>query len=212
MRIMILGAAGEIGRMVTANLLEQTDFDLTLYGHNVTSRLASISDSRVKLVDGTFEDTATIQANLSDVDAVYLNFVAEDPIIKSLLKIMEEAGVKRFILASVPDLYEEVTGNFQKWYRAGMGKIWQSKLRTAADLVEASDLDYVILRITWLYNQAGNTAVHVTRKGEPFTEAQVTRQAVSQFVTDLLTGKADYHRESLGVGEPGTDYAKPSFY
>ena len=26
MRIMILGAAGEIGRMVTANLLEQTDF------------------------------------------------------------------------------------------------------------------------------------------------------------------------------------------
>ena len=89
MRIMILGAAGEIGRMVTANLLEQTDFDLTLYGRNVTSRLASISDSRVKLVDGTFEDTATIKANLTDVDAVYLNFVAEDPVIKPLLKIME---------------------------------------------------------------------------------------------------------------------------
>lgn len=126
--------------------------------------------------------------------------------------MLKEAGVKRFIAANIPDLYQEVTGKFQKWYRANTGLIWQTNLRTAADLIEASDLDYIILRITWLYDQANNTAVHVTRKGEPFTEAQVTRQAVAQFVTDLLTGKADYHRESLGLGEPGTAYTKPSFY
>lgn len=212
MRVMILGAAGQIGRMVTADLLAQTDFDLTLYGRNVRSRLADTASSRVKLVDGTFEDVATIKANLADVEAVYLSFVAGDDIIAPLLKVLKEAGVKRFIAANIPDLYQEVTGKFQKWYRANTGLIWQTNLRTAADLIEASDLDYIILRITWLYDQANNTAVHVTRKGEPFTEAQVTRQAVAQFVTDLLTGKADYHRESLGLGEPGTAYTKPSFY
>lgn len=54
--------------------------------------------------------------------------------------------------------------------------------------MENSDLDYIILRITWLYNQEGNTTIHVTKKGEPFTESQIIRQAVAQFVTDLLTG------------------------
>lgn len=212
MRVMILGAAGQIGKMVTADLLEQTDFDLILYGRNVTKRLASNAGLRVKLVDGTFEDVATIKANLVGVDAVYISFVADDTIIRPLIKVLDETGIKRFIAANIPDLYQEVTGKFQKWYRANTGIIWTSPLRKAADLIEASDLDYVILRITWLYNQDGNTNVHLSKKGEPFTEAQVTRQAVSQVVTDLLTGKADYHRESLGLGEPGTDFAKPSFY
>lgn len=174
MRVMILGAAGQIGRLVTADLLAQTDFDLVLYGRNVTTRLATTAGPRVTLVDGTFEDTATIKANLKDVDAVYyLSFVAGPDLVGPLVEVLEETGVQRFIAAS--------------------------------------SLDYIILRITWLYNQTGNTKVHITRKGEPFIEAQVTREAVAQVVTDLLTGVVDYHRESLGLGEPGTDFTKPSF-
>ncbi|AVK61692.1 oxidoreductase [Lactobacillus sp. CBA3605] len=212
MKVMILGAAGQIGRMVTQNLLKQTDDDLVLYGRNVTSRLSNLKSSRVTLVDGTFQEVATIKANLTDVDAVYLSFVANDDVIGPLVKTLAAAGIKRFIAANIPDLYQEVSGNFQSWYREHTGIIWQTPYKKAADIIESSQLDYIILRITWLYNQEGNTAVHVTKKGEPFTEAQVTRQAVAQFVTDLLTGQADYHRESLGLGEPGTDFEKPSFY
>lgn len=212
MRVMILGAAGQIGRMVTDDLLTQTDFDLVLYGRNVSSRLADKASARVALVDGTFEDTDKIRKNLSGIDAVYLSFVAGDNIVKPLVQALTQAGIKRLIAANIPDLYQEVTGKFQKWYRANTGIVWNTPYKKAADIIEASDLDYIILRITWLYNQDGNTAVHITKKGEPFVEAQVTRQAVAQTVTDLLTGKADYHRESLGLGEPGADYAKPSFY
>ena len=96
-----------------------------------------------------------------------------------------------------------MTGRFQKWYRAGMGKIWQSKLRTAADLVEASDLDYVILRITWLYNQAGNTAVHVTRKGEPFTEAQVTTTSGIPICDGFTDGQSRLSSREFGLGRTG---------
>lgn len=212
MRVMILGAAGQIGRLVTADLLAQTDFDLVLYGRNVTTRLATTAGPRVTLVDGTFEDTATIKANLKDVDAVYyLSFVAGPDLVGPLVEVLEETGVQRFIAANVPDLYQEVTGKFQKWYRENTGIIWTSPYREADDIIAASSLDYIILRITWLYNQTGNTKVHITRKGEPFIEAQVTREAVAQVVTDLLTGVVDYHRESLGLGEPGTDFTKPSF-
>ncbi|WP_434432446.1 NAD(P)H-binding protein [Lactiplantibacillus paraplantarum] len=90
--------------------------------------------------------------------------------------------------------------------------VWQSDRKQAADVIAASDLDYVLLRITWLYNQTDNTAVTVTKKGEPFTSSQVTRQAVAQFAVNLLAGKGDDHRETLGLGEPKTEFSKPSFY
>lgn len=212
MKVMILGAAGQIGKILTDDLLNQTDFDLVLYGRNVSSRLSDKVSDRVSLVDGEFEEFDKITDHLVDVDAVYLSFVAKDDLIKPLVKILEESGVKRFIAASVPDLYQEITGKFQEWYRANTGIMWTSPYRKAADIIEASNLDYVILRITWLYNEDGNTRVHITQKGEPFVEAQITRQAVSQFITDLLTNHADYHRASLGLGEPGTEYTKPSFY
>lgn len=209
---MILGAAGKIGKMVTDDLLTQTDFDLVLYGRNVSSRLSAKASDRVSLVDGDFKELDKIKKHLVDVDAVYLSFVAEDDFIKSLVELLEESDVTRFIAASVPDLYQEVTGKFQKWYRANTGIMWTAPPRKAADIIEASKLDYVILRITWLYNEEGNTDLHITEKGEPFVEAQVTRQAVSQFITDLLTGKADYHQASLGLGEPDTEFEKPSFF
>lgn len=212
MKILILGAAGQIARMVTDNILEHTNFDLILYGRNVSQRLADKKNDRVMLVDGTFEDTDKIAANLASVDAVYINFVAKDDLIKPIVETLEASNTKRFIMASIPDVYEEVAGKFQKWYRENTGIIWTSPIRKAVDMVEDSSLDYVILRITWLYDDDNNKRLHVTEKGEPFVEAQVTRQAVAQFVTDLLTGKADYHRASLGLGEPGTAWEKPSFY
>lgn len=212
MKVMILGAAGQIGKMVTNDLLTQTDFDLVLYGRNVSKHLSFEDNSRVELVNGTFEELDKIRENLVDVDAVYLSYVGGDSLVKPLIKVFEDAKIKRFIAASVPDIYEEIEGKFQQWYRANTGIMWNSEYRKAADAIENSSLDYIILRITWLYNEPGNTNVHLTKKGEPFTEAQVTREAVSQVVTDLLTGKLDYHRESLGVGEPDTEWAKPSFY
>lgn len=212
MKVMILGAAGQIGKMVTNDLLTQTDFDLVLYGRNVSSRLSDKKSNRVSLVDGDFEEFDKIKEHLVDVDAVYLNFVAGDDLMKPLVKVLEESGIERFIAASVPDLYQEIEGKFQEWYRANTGIMWEAPPRKAADIIEASNLDYVILRITWLYDEEGNTRLHITEKGEPFVEAQVTRQAVSQFITDVLTNQADYHRANLGLGEPGTEFTKPSFF
>lgn len=211
MKVLILGAAGQIGQMVTGDLLAQTDDNLVLFGHNVSQRLAELDSARVTFVDGDFLEFDKVRQAAEGVDAVYLSFVAKPAIITGVIDALDKAGVKRFIVANVPDLYQEVSGPFQTWYRQNTGLTWQTDLKKSADLVENSDLDYVILRITWLYNQVNNTKIHVSEKGEPLTEAQVTRQAVAQFVVDLLTGKADYHQANLGLGEPDTQFIKPSF-
>lgn len=137
---------------------------------------------------------------------------ATPDIAKVLVKVLDETGVKRLIMMSVPDIYQEVAGPFQTWYRQNTGLTWQTPLVESAKTLEDSDLDYVILRTTWLYNDPSKTEVDVTKKGEPFKDAQITREAVAKFAADLLTGKQDYHRESLGIGEPNTEWEKPSFY
>jgi len=63
------------------------------------------------------------------------------------------------------------------------------------------------------YNQDGNFDYEVTQKDDPFKGAQVTRQAVAQLIVDIVKDTSDtFKNTSIGVGEPNTDFDKPSFY
>lgn len=212
MKYSILAATGQIGQMTTQYLLDNTDADLVLFGHNADQRLSKFASDRVTFVNGDLTSQADLQKAVAGSDGVFVAFVATPDIVKALVAAMDAENVKRLVVMSVPDIYQEVTAPFQKWYRANTGETWKTPLVKAADLVEASDLDYVILRTTWLYNDANNTKIEVSEKGQPFNLAQITREAVAKFAGDLLTNEADYHHANLGIGEPRTAWTKPSFY
>lgn len=208
----ILAATGQIGQLSADYLLKNTNANLVLFGHNASQRLQKFAGERVEFVDGDLKNEADLEKAVEGSDGVFVAFVATPDITENLVKAMDNKGVKRAIVMSVPDLYKEVSGPFQSWYRANTGLIWQTPLVQAAANLENSDLDYVILRTTWLYNDPSKLEVEVTKKGEPYTNAQISREAVAKFAGDLLTGKADYHCENLGIGEPNTAWEKPSFY
>ncbi|PAU69843.1 oxidoreductase [Bifidobacterium italicum] len=207
----ILAATGRIGRMTAQYLLEHGDADLVLFGHDVAERLSAFDGPRVRFVDGDLKDSSAVKDAVRGSDGVFLAYVATPDIMLPLIKDLDETGVKRFIAMSVPDVYQEVAGPFQAWYREHTGLVWKTNYVDAVNAIENSDLDYVILRTTWLYDNPAKTDVDVTRKGEPFKDAQITREAVAKFAAELLTGEQDYHRESLGIGEPGTEWAAPTF-
>ncbi|GEO69256.1 NAD(P)H-binding protein [Levilactobacillus acidifarinae] len=213
-KYVILAATGRIGQLTVQKLLDHSDADLVLYGRNATNRLSQFAGKRVSFVDGDLTDTTAtaLKQALTGATAVFLAYVATPGIVKPLIKTLDDSGVKRFVAMSVPDVYQEVAGPFQAWYREHTGLVWQTNYVDTVEAIENSDLDYVILRTTWLYDDATKTTVDVTKKGEPFKDAQITREAVATFAGDLLTGKQDYHRESLGIGEPDTAWTKPSFY
>lgn len=212
MKYSILAATGQIGQMTTQYLLDNTDADLVLFGHNADKRLSKFAGDRVEFVDGDLTNEDDVKKAVEGTDGVFVAFVATPDIVKVLIKVLDETDVKRLIMMSVPDIYQEVAGPFQTWYRQNTGLTWKTPLVESAKLLEDSDLDYVILRTTWLYNDPSKLEVDVTKKGEPFKDAQISREAVAKFAADLLTGKEDYHRESLGIGEPNTAWEKPSFY
>ncbi|WP_170318305.1 NAD(P)H-binding protein [Paenibacillus thalictri] len=214
MKILILGAVGQIARMLTNELLHKTDHSIVLFARNGRKRLNIVDDRRVLIVDGDFKDKDKLVHAMEDVDLVYINDMGNENSTKTIIDAMKDAGVKRVIAASVLGIYDEVPGAFGEWNKRMIGETPRMRSQVeSARMLENSDLNYTLLRLTWLYNQAGNTKYMITQKDEPFKGAQVTRQAVTQCVMDIIGEQSDkYHRVSLGISEPDTDWAKPSFY
>lgn len=213
MKILILGAAGEIGRMLTEDLVEQTDYELVLYARNASERLTTKDSSRETLVDGDFNDFDKLLTAMKDVDVVYVNDMNGVENTATVVKAMKQMGIKRVIVASILGIYDEVPGDFGQWNYRMVGSNGMQRHQQSAALVETPDLDYTILRLTWLYNQDGNKNHLLTFKGESFQGAQITRQAVAQLIVDIIEDKSDkFVKASVGVGEPETNWDKPSFY
>lgn len=210
--IAIIGAAGQISRMLINRLMEETDMTMTLAGRNVTKRIG-IQNDRIRYVDGDFSNIANVRNAIEGADVVYVN-EASPALLEPTITAMKEKGIRRLIVAGVLGVYNEVVGEFGRWNAAMIGDYSPNNNRViGARLVDESGLDYTYLRMTWLYNQAGNTAYRLIPQGESYQGAQVTRQAVVEYVMTLLADNARDLGVSVGIVEPGSEQLpKPSFY
>ena len=212
MRLAIIGAAGQIPGFLIPRILEETDFKLTLAGRKVSQRLP-YQDDRIRYVYGDMSRLDNVRQALEDADVVFVN--EESPaLLEPTIAVMKEKGIRRLIVAGVLGVYDEVVGDFGRWNKAMIGAYSPTNNRViGAKLVDESGLDYTYLRMTWLYNQEGNRAYKLIPQGEPYKGAQVTRQAVAQYVMDLLQDTSRDLGVSVGIVEPGSEaLAKPVFY
>lgn len=212
MKILILGAAGEISKILTDRLLKNKNNELVLFARNANRRLSFTNNSNVEVIDGDFSETEKLTKIMNiGIDIVYINAMDNLINVKSVITAMKNSGVSKLICASVLGIYDEVKGAFGEWNKRMVGDA--TRYKQVAEAVEESGLNYTIMRLTWLYNQTGNTDYVLTQKGENFYGAQVTRQAVAKLIEDIIEDKTgEFDGASIGVGEPNTDFAKPSFY
>lgn len=75
--------------------------------------------------------------------------------------------------------------------------------RKAADVIEASNLDYTILRPTWFSN-VDEVDYEITRKGEKEKGSVISRKSLATLVSKIIESPNEYVRENLGVNKPGS--------
>ncbi|WP_026389599.1 NAD(P)H-binding protein [[Acholeplasma] multilocale] len=213
MKILILGAAGQISKVLTKRLVKNSENEIVLYARNANKRLSN-HENNITIIDGDFNETEKLHNIIKDdVDVIYINEMRSYSNINSIIEASKNTQVKKMIGANVLGIYDEVPGEFGKWNKSMLGDYNpESSYLKTAELLENSGIDYTVLRITWLYNQEGNEDYVLTQKGEPFYGAQVTRQAVAKLIEDIIENKERFKNTNIGVGEPDTDFAKPSFY
>ena len=214
--ITILGAAGQIAQKLTATLLTYTDMHLTLYGRQLSTRLHPeiLEHERVTVIEGSFQNPAKLEEAVTNAEIVFVGAMESGSDMAAIVKALSRKNVRRVIGLSMAGLSVEFPAALEKWTFDSLPISYVQGERQARNVLRESNLNYTILRLTWLYNDPENTNYELIPEGVQFNDAQVTREAVVKAIFDILhvDDETPFHRASIGIGEPGTHYDKPSFH
>lgn len=189
-KILILGANGQLARHTAPIFLKRAGVSLTLYLRRA-KRLANTDPSRVRIVEGDVLDAVKLRAAMAGQDVVYANLAGDMAAqARAIVAAMRETGVQRLIFISSMGIYGEVPGEA---YRGIL-----DPYRDAAAIVEASDLNYTVLRPGWFTHEP-EVNYRITRKGQAFVGHDVSLDSLSDLIVKLALDAKLHSRESIGV-------------
>lgn len=206
--ILVLGATGQIAKWAVEMLGNQEDIQQTLFVRD-TKKLATIPNN-AKVVQGDVLNLEQITQVVKGQDIVYANLAGElEAQTQNIIAAMKKAGVKRIIFINSLGIYDEVKGKFGEWNTKEIGA-YLGPYRKAADLLEASDLDYTILRAAWLMDE-DEVDYETTERNENFKGTVISRKSVAALVVKIIQEPNFASRKNLGVNKPNSDADKPYF-
>ena len=189
--IIILGASGNIAKEVIEILVNNDDINLSLFLRD-KSRLRNYDVSKCRVIEGDVLNFDLLKEAISGQDIVYANLAGDlENMAKSIVKAMEETGVKKLIFICSIGIYDVPLRPVLLPYRK------------AADIIEASKLEYTILRPTW-FTFANEVDYETTRKGEPEKGSVISQKSLATFITKIIDSPEKYIYQNLGVNKPNS--------
>lgn len=208
-KVLILGASGQIARWVVQMLGERKNIEQTLLVRD-PRKLTSTEPSNARIAIGDVMDKKLLPQLMEGQDVVYANLAGDvDKQTAHILAAMRSKGVKRLIIVNSLGIYDEVPGKFGEWNRREIGQ-YLPPYRKSADLIEASDTDYTILRAAWLQDEE-EVDYEITGRDEPFKGTEVSRKSVAALVVELVAHPERLVRANVGVNKPNSDGDMPAF-
>jgi uncharacterized protein YbjT (DUF2867 family) len=189
--VIILGASGQIASHVIDILLKKDEVNLTLFLRD-KSKLRNRDVSGCRIVEGDVLDYSQLKEAIAGQDIVYANLAGDlEAMAKQIVRAMDETRVKKLIFISSIGIYDVHLRLVLKPYRK------------AADVIEASDLDYTILRPTW-FTGADEVDYETTSKGEPERGSVISQKSLATLITKIIESPDEYVRANLGVNKPNS--------
>ena len=189
---------------------------ITLYGRQLKRRLDPeiYAHERITVIEGSFQNPAKLEEAVTNAEVVYVNAMESGSDMAAIVKALSRNNVRRIIGVSIAGLSGEFPAALEKWTFDSLPISYVQGERQARNVLRESNLNYTILRLTWLYNDPEKTDYELIPEGSQFNDAQVSREAVVKAIFDILHAddETPFTRASIGVGEPGTHFDKPSFH
>lgn len=208
--VLILGATGQIASWVVRGLGQLSGVQQTLLLRD-PRKLSGAEPDNARVVIGNVLDQELLCEVMAGQDVVYANLSGDDleEQANSVIDAMQTSHVKRLIFVLSLGIYDEIPGKFGQWNHEVIGEPL-NYYRRAADAIEASGLEFTILRPAWLTDE-DEVDYETTGKDEPFKGTVVSRRSVGDLVIHLIRPPGLHVGASLGVNKPGSEGDKPYF-
>ncbi len=209
-KILILGANGQIARIVSDDLLTEKKMQRLFLRDS--SRLTIKNPNKQELFEGNALNQDNLEAAMQGIDIVYANLsgdVVEEA--KCVISAMKTSGVKRLIWISTLGIYDEVPGKYGTWNHEQLDGGYLESYATAAQIIEKSDIEYTIIRPAWL-SDLKEVDYEITQRDETFKGTEVSRKSIANLVIKIILSPSLYLGKSLGVNKPNTDGDKPAWF
>lgn len=195
--VLLLGATGTAGSALTKALLSDTDFHLTLFSRHADKVYSNTP--RTKVIGGNAENAEELKSALLGQDVVYcaISGDALPEITEVLVAAMEDVGVKRLIFMGAVGIYNEIPDEIDGDDNLD-NEPAQIPNRKAVDIVEASGLNYTVLRPGYLGDGDEDDYI-LTVKGEPAKGYTTPIHALVKFAVQLITDDDLYSRKSVSI-------------
>lgn len=197
MKILILGATGTFGVALTEKLMVDDSYELTLFSRHAADQY---SDSKkVIAINGDATDRRNLKEAVQGQDVVYCAISGEQlpRVAENLVTVMEEEKVSRLLFMGAVGIYNEIPDEIDGDDNLD-NEPAQIPNRQAVDIVEASELNYTILRPGYLREGSAEDYV-ITKKGEAAKGYISTIPSVVKLATQLINDEALYSCESVSI-------------
>lgn len=208
--VLIIGANGKVSIEATKIFLEDSNFNVDLFLRNA-HRIPDYASNRVTVYEGDAKNSKDLEQALDKVDVVFASLSGSlDIEAQAIVDAMSKKDVKRLIFVAAPGIYDELPANFNEFNKSQFGEKL-TKYRKAADIIEASTLDYTIIRPAWLTFK-NETDYEVTSKDTQFRGTEVSRRSIASLAVRIAKNPELYSKENIGVNKPNTDGDKPAWF
>ena len=207
--VLIIGANGKVSIEATKIFLENTTYNVDLFLRNA-HRIPDYRSNRITVYEGDAKNEQDIVKALDKVDVVFASLSGSmDAEATAIVNAMAQKNVSRLIFIAAPGIYDELPDKFNQFNKEQFGNKLL-KYRKAADIIEASNLDYTIIRPAW-FTIKNETDYEVTQKGEQFKGTEVSRKSVANLAVKIAKNPSLHSKENIGVNKPNTDGDKPAW-
>ncbi|WP_180552927.1 SDR family oxidoreductase [Staphylococcus haemolyticus] len=208
--VLIIGANGKVSIEATKLFLEDSNFNVDLFLRNA-HRIPDYASNRVTVYEGDAKNSKDLEQALDKVDVVFASLSGSlDIEAQAIVDAMSKKDVKRLIFVAAPGIYDELPAKFNEFNKSQFGDKL-TKYRKAADIIEASTLDYTIIRPAWLTFK-NETDYEVTSKDTQFRGTEVSRRCIASLAVRIAKNPELYSKENIGVNKPNTDGDKPAWF
>jgi uncharacterized protein YbjT (DUF2867 family) len=188
-KVIIIGASGSLAQYVIEALKQLLNVEITLFVRNKNRISKSIAEG-CTVFEGDAMNYNSIKNAITGHQIVYENLAGNlEAMTTNIVKAMDETGIKRIIAISSIGIYTNPLKSVLIPYR---------KL---ADIIEASKLDYTILRPDWFTN-VNEVDYALTQKGEPEKGTAISRKSIAAFISTLIEKPELHIKENLGISKP----------